>query len=37
VQIGQQIRQNSTVVVALMIAFSVLLAGIIGFGKKKEE
>ena len=36
VPLGQQIKLNSTVVVALLIAFSVLLAGIIGFGKKKE-
>lgn len=36
VPLGQQIKRNSTVVVALLIAFSVLLAGIIGFGKKKE-
>ncbi|HKJ39527.1 MAG TPA: LysM peptidoglycan-binding domain-containing protein [Anaerolineales bacterium] len=36
VPLGQQIKQNSTVVVSLLIAFSVLLAGIIGFGKKKE-
>jgi len=28
---------HSTVVAALLIAFSVLLAGIIGFGRKKEE
>jgi LysM repeat protein/uncharacterized protein YkwD len=37
VPVGQVIKQNSTVVAALLIAFSVLLAGIIGFGKKKEE
>ncbi|HAV76882.1 MAG TPA: hypothetical protein DCX53_05950 [Anaerolineae bacterium] len=37
VHLGQQIKQNSTVVAALLIAFSVLLAGIIGFGKKKEN
>lgn len=36
VPLGQQIKQNSTVVAALLIAFSVLLAGIIGFGRKKE-
>jgi len=36
VPLGQQIKQNSRVVVALLIAFSVLLAGLIGFGKKKE-
>ena len=37
VPLSQQINRNSTVVVSLLIAFSVLLAGIIGFGKKKEE
>jgi len=37
IPVGQQIKDNSTVVVSLLIAFSVLLAGIIGFGKKKEE
>ncbi len=37
VPLGQQIKQNSTVVAALLIAFSVLLAGIIGFGRKKER
>ena len=37
VPLRQQIKQNSMVVAALLIAFSVLLAGIIGFGKKKEE
>ncbi len=37
VPVSQVIKQNSTVVAALLIAFSVLLAGIIGFGKKKEE
>jgi len=37
VPLSQQIKQNSTVVAALLIAFSVLLAGIIGFGRKKEE
>lgn len=36
VPLGEQMRQNSTVVAALLIAFSVLLAGIIGFGRKKE-
>jgi LysM repeat protein len=35
VSLGEQISQNSTVVAALLIAFSVLLAGIIGFGRKK--
>jgi LysM repeat protein/uncharacterized protein YkwD len=37
VPLGTQIKQNSMVVAALLIAFSVLLAGIIGFGRKKEE
>jgi hypothetical protein len=36
VDAGQFIRQNSMVVVALVISFSVLVAGIVGFGKKKE-
>lgn len=36
VSLGQQIKENSTVVAALLIAFSVLLAGIIGFGRKRE-
>ncbi len=36
VPLDKQIKQNSTVIVALLIAFSVLLAGIIGFGRKKE-
>jgi len=35
--LGDQIKANSTVVVALLIAFSILLAGIIGFGRKREE
>jgi len=35
--LGQQIKGNSTVVAALLIAFSVLLAGVIGFGRKKIE
>ena len=34
--LGQQIKGNSTVVAAMLIAFSILLAGIIGFGRKKE-
>jgi LysM repeat protein len=34
--LGQQLKGNSTVVAALLIAFSILLAGIIGFGRKKE-
>jgi LysM repeat protein/uncharacterized protein YkwD len=37
VPLGEQIKQNRMVVAALLIAFSVLLAGIIGFGRKKEE
>lgn len=37
VPISDALKQNSTVVAALLIAFSVLLAGIIGFGRKKEE
>jgi len=37
VSLGQQINGNSTVVAALLIAFSVLLAGIIGFGKGKND
>lgn len=37
VPLGEQIQQNSTVVAALLIAFSVLLAGIIGFGRKKVD
>jgi len=37
IPLGQQLKQNSTVVAALLIAFSVLLAGIIGFGRKKEN
>ena len=37
IPLSDQIKQNNTVVVALLIAFSVLLAGVIGFGKKKEE
>jgi hypothetical protein len=36
VPLGTQIKQNSTVVAALLIAFSILLAGIIGFGKTKK-
>ena len=36
VRAGQFIKQNSLVVVAFVISFSVLIAGIIGFGKKKE-
>jgi LysM repeat protein len=37
VPLGEQIQQNGTVVAALLIAFSVLLAGIIGFGRKKGD
>lgn len=36
IPLSDQIKGNSTVVVALLIAFSVLLAGIIGSGKRKE-
>lgn len=35
VPLSEQVRQNSIIVAALLIAFSVLLAGIIGFGKRK--
>jgi hypothetical protein len=34
---GEFIKQNSMVVVAFVISFSVLVAGIVGFGKKKES
>lgn len=37
VEAGQFIKQNSTVVVAFVISFSVLVAAIVGFGKKKEQ
>ncbi|NTU55398.1 MAG: LysM peptidoglycan-binding domain-containing protein [Anaerolineales bacterium] len=37
VPLGEQMKQNSTVVAALLIAFSVLIAGIIGFGRKREN
>jgi LysM repeat protein/uncharacterized protein YkwD len=37
VEAGQFIRQNSTVVVAFVISFSILVAAIVGFGKKKEQ
>ena len=33
---GNFLRQNSTIVVVLLISFSVLVAGIIGFGKRKS-
>jgi len=32
----QSLGQNKLVVVALIISFSVLVAGVVGFGKKKE-
>jgi len=32
----QSFGQNKVVVVALIISFSVLVAGVVGFGKKKE-
>lgn len=34
---SQSLGQNKIVVVALIISFSVLVAGVVGFGKKKEE
>jgi LysM repeat protein len=34
---GEFVKQNSTVVVAFVISFSVLVAAIVGFRKKKEE
>jgi LysM repeat protein len=37
VPLGEQIRQNRTVGAALLIALSILLAGIIGFGRKKVD
>lgn len=37
VPLGEQMIQNSTVVAALLIALSVLMAGIIGFGRKREN
>jgi hypothetical protein len=33
---GSIMRQNSVVVVAFVISFSVLAAAIVGFGKKKD-
>jgi hypothetical protein len=36
VDAGQFVKQNSAVVVALVISFSVLVAAMVGFGKKKE-
>jgi LysM repeat protein len=37
VPVGIMLKQNSTVVAALLIAFSVLLAGMIGFGRQKND
>ena len=37
ISLGQQIKGNNTVVAALLISFSVLLAGIIGFGRKRDK
>lgn len=34
---GQFMKQNSTIIVGLLFAFSVLAAAVIGFSKKKEE
>jgi uncharacterized protein YkwD/LysM repeat protein len=34
---GQFVKQNSVIIVGLLIAFSVLSAAVIGFSKKKEE
>jgi len=34
--LAQSLGQNKVVVVALIISFSVLVAGVVGFGKKKE-
>jgi LysM repeat protein len=36
VPLGQQIKQNSTIVAALLISFSVLVAGLVGWGRRKE-
>jgi uncharacterized protein YkwD/LysM repeat protein len=33
----QFVQKNSTVVVALLISFSVLIAGLVGFGRKKKD
>jgi len=35
--VGQFVKQNSRVVVAFVISISVLVAALIGFGKKKVE
>ena len=32
--VGNFLRQNSTIVVALLISFSILVAGLVGFGRK---
>lgn len=37
VPLSQQIKGNSEVVAALLIAFSVLLAGLIGFGRRRDK
>jgi uncharacterized protein YkwD/LysM repeat protein len=34
--IGNFLRQNNTIVVALLISFSILVAGIVGFGRKSS-
>lgn len=34
---GQFVKQNSTIIVGLLIAFSVLAAAVVGFSKKKVE
>jgi len=36
VPVGQFVKQNSTIVVALLVSFSVLVAGLVGIRKKKE-
>ena len=36
VPVDQFVKQNSTIVVALLISFSILVAGLVGFRKKKE-
>ncbi len=33
---GQFVKQNSTIIVGLLIAFSVLVAAVVGFNRKKE-
>lgn len=37
VDAGQFVKQNSMVLVALLVSLSVLLAGVVGFGRKKKE